>query len=347
MISPPNPSASTSGVHSGPSLLSRSDSGFIDQRFNFRPASETCWGAILAGVSAAIALQVLFMMLGAGLGLGLYSPLTEENPIATLGVGAVLIQGISAVVSLWFGGWVAGRFVSDSSAPAWLHGFSVWCAATIAGVLFVSAGAGWALSDLSKLVGGGLSAAGQPAAAMATGAGDLAEDALRQSGDTLASFGEESLASRPADANAASTVRAKREVAFALGRFFKVDASGSAADRASLVQALVTHGGMSPAAAETAVVEWTAAYEQLRADLAKAKDAAAAKARELADEAASALAVFSLCAFVGFALGAVSASWGACHGVGCARRCATRNDDQENTHNREKRTDRATLVTGS
>jgi hypothetical protein len=75
----------------------------------------------------------------------------------------VIIEGISAVFSLWFGGWIAGRFTPEGArACGWLHGFCVWAAATVAGVMIVSTGAGWALGDLSKLVGGGLSLAGKP-----------------------------------------------------------------------------------------------------------------------------------------------------------------------------------------
>src|ERR1019366_483329 len=132
---------------------------------------------IFAGLTAALALQVLFMLLGAGLGFAIYSPLTDANPIADLGTGAVIIEGISAVFSLWFGGWVAGRFAPKGTRHAgWLHGFLVWSAATVAGVLIISIGAGWALGDLSKLVGGGLSMAGKPAAALAEGAGSMVKD---------------------------------------------------------------------------------------------------------------------------------------------------------------------------
>ena len=46
------------------------------------------------------------MMLGAGLGFAIYSPLADANPIADLGKGAVIIEGISAVFSLWFGCWI-------------------------------------------------------------------------------------------------------------------------------------------------------------------------------------------------------------------------------------------------
>lgn len=284
------------------------------------------WGAILAGLSAALAFQVLFMLLGAGLGFAIYSPLTDENPIADLGTGAAIVQGISAVLSLWLGGWVAGRFTPVGvRASSWLHGLSVWCAATVAGVLFVSAGAGWALGDLSKLVGGGLSMAGKPLAAATGGAADLAKDALKQSGDTLGSFTEEALSARPAGATAASTVRAKRELAAALGRVFSPSEQTSPEERRkALVAALVEHGGMNEADAGRLVGEWTASYNRLKADLTAAKDAAALKAREAAEKAANALAIFSLCAFAGFLLGAFAATCGGCQGGQAASRCELR-----------------------
>lgn len=290
------------------------------------PGLSVCWGAILAGVTAAMALQVLFMMLGAGLGFAIYNPLTNDSPIANLGAGAVVIQGISAVLSLWFGGWVAGRFTPMSTrVTGTLHGFCVWCAATVAGVLFVSVGAGWALGDVAKLVGGGLSLAGQPAAAIAGSATDMAGDALKQSGDALASFTDEAMSSRADNANATATVRGKRELGLALARFFNPAQEASApANRTALVAVLVDQVGLSATDAERAVTDWTASYDRLKADLAAVKESAEATAREAADEAAKALSIFSLCAFLGFTLGAFAASHGARHGAECATRCEDR-----------------------
>jgi hypothetical protein len=278
------------------------------------------WGAILAGMTAALALQVLFMLLGAGLGFAIYSPLTEENPVADLGKGALVIQGISAVISLWFGGWIAGRFAPQGRrGTGWLHGFCVWCGATVAGVIVVSAGAGWLLGDLSKLIGGGLSMAGRPAAAVAGGATDLVRDAAKQSGDTLSSFVEEAVSNRRSDAPGSSGIRAKRELGQAVARLFNPAQQGdTAANRTTVVTALVEHAGMSQADAEQAVTQWTASYERLKADLTATKEAAAAKARQAADEAARALTIFSLCAFVAFLLGALGASWGGTHGARAA-----------------------------
>ncbi len=298
---------------------------------NFAPPARpsVSWGAIFAGLAAALALQVLFVLLGAGLGFAVYHPITEENPVLDLGAGAIVVQGVSAVFSLWFGGWVAGRFIPvGARATGWLHGFSVWCVATVAGLLFVSVGAGWMLGDLSKLVGGGLSLAGRPAAAMAGGATDLVRDALKQSGDALASFTDEAVGSRPANSTPAMNTRAKREVGMAVARLFNpMQQANLANNRAAVVQSLVDYAGLSPTDAARVVGEWTATYEHLKVDLTAAKNAAELKAREAADHAATALSIFSLCAFFAFVLGALAAGCGGKQGALCALKCDSRADE--------------------
>lgn len=295
------------------------------------PRSNVSWGAILAGTIAALALHVLFMMLLGGLGLAIFSPLTEANPVADFSVGAVIIHSICAIVALWFGGWVAGRFSSATTrSTGWLHGFSVWCAATVGGVTLVALGAGAMLGGISKIVGDGLTAIGQPAAEVAGSAADLAADALKQSDQTMTSFVDEAVGNLPEDGPANDGIRAKREISFAVARLFNPAKEGdTAANRAAVVTALVDHAGMSQAEADRAVMEWTATYERLQADLAEVKEVAAEKAREAADTAADALAKFSLWAFVGFLLGALAATWGGQLGAKCATRCEVTNDRGE------------------
>jgi hypothetical protein len=284
--------------------------------------SRLSWPAILGGLCAAMAMQVIFMMLGAGLGFAIYHPITSDNPVEDLGTGAIVVPGLSAVFSLWFGGWIAGRFTPVASRSSGnLHGFLVWCAATVAGVIVVSAGAGWITGDLSKLVGGGLSAAGRPAAAAVSGAADLAKEGAKSSTDTLASFVDEAVANRAPDAPRATSVRAKREVGLALARLFNpTQKEKMAENKAALLKVLVDDAGLKQADAERIVNEWTDSYNRLRADLEAAKVQAEAKAREAADKAAKVLAVFSLCAFVAFVLGAFSAACGGRHGAKCALR---------------------------
>ena len=193
--------------------------------------------------------------------------------------------------------------------------------------MFVAVGAGWALGDLSKLVGGGMAMAGKPAAALAGGATDLAKDAAKQTGDTLASFVDEAASNRGTGSAPNLSIRAKREVGLALGRLFNpLQTASMGENRTAAVKALVDYAGMSESAADRAITDWTASYDRLKADLAAAKNAAELKAREVADKAAGALAIFALCAFAGFALGALAASCGGHHGAKCALKCEGRAD---------------------
>ncbi len=280
--------------------------------------ADVSWGAIFAGLATALAMQLVFTLLGAGLGFAVYHPLTETNPVKDLAAGSVVVQGVSAVFSLWFGGWVAGRFARRHTLRAgWLHGFLVWATGTVAAVLLASAGGGWALGDLSKLVGGGLSAAGRPVAAVAGGATDLAKDALKKSTDTISSYVDEATGAQAQDpANRSRSIHAKREIGLAATRYFAgTDETARASNRAALVTALANDTGVSQADAEKTVADWSSSYDRVKADLTAAKNQAEAKAREAADEASKTLAVLSLCAFAGFVLGGLAASLGGHHGA--------------------------------
>ncbi len=277
------------------------------------------WGAIFAGTVAALALQVVLMMLGAGLGLALYNPITDENPIAELGTGAAVIQGLAAVVSLWAGGWVAGRFTGRSGLKAGcLHGFMVWCLATVAAIVVTTVGAGWALGDLSKIVGGGLSMAGKPMAAAAGGVTDLAKNSLERTGGMLGSFVDEGLSNVARGKSAADGIRGKRELSFAVTRLFTGDPAAMADNQQAVVTLLVNNQGMTEADAVKLVDGWKTSYQNLKADLQAAREKLELRAREMAEKTATTLSILSLCAFAAFVLGAVSAAMGGKHGGTCA-----------------------------
>jgi hypothetical protein len=283
------------------------------------------WPAIFAGVVAAMALQVLFMLLGAALGFAVFTPLNDPNPMTNFAAGAAVVEGISAVFSLWFGGWVAGRFTSSIHSSACLHGFVVWCSATVLGVALVSGGAAVTFSGLSKVVGGGLSMAGKPLSGMAEHAADAAKSATQHSNATISSFVDEASNSQPAGATPAANIRAKRNIGLALARLFDPSQKSNMSDNhAAAVKTLVDDAGMSQADAEKTVTDWTASYERLQAQIAEAKEQAEAKAREAADQASKDLAVLSLCAFIALVIGAISASIGGCHGARAARLCDSR-----------------------
>lgn len=302
------------------------DSRELEAPVHYRSFRSVSWPAIFAGLTAAIALQFLFLLLGAGLGFTMYSPVTDENPVAELGKGAVLIHGISAVLSLWFGGWVAGRFAPISvRSAAYLHGFLVWTSATVAGALVVSLGTGWMMGGVSKILGGGLSAMGKPVAGLTSGLGDMAKEATTRAGDTVSSFVDEALGRREANAPRGETVRAKREISTALMSLFNpLNESTRAEKRTAAIAALDNYGNMTEAEATTTLDQWMESYEAMKAELAAARAQLEAQAREAADKAAHTLAILSFGTFVAFLLGAIASALGGDHGGKCARRAAAR-----------------------
>ncbi len=285
--------------------------------------STVSWGAILIGMTAALALQVLFLMLVGGLGLAIYSPGTSDDPVANLNIGALIIHSICAIISLSLGGWVAGRFTPvRARSTGWLHGLSVWFTATVVGVILVSLGVSALLGGISKVVGGGLSTVGDSAGAVAGGTADLASYAVGQTGDTISSFVDEAVSALPDDMTEGETIRATREVGLSLARLFNpVQDGNTPANREAAVTALVEHTGMSQADANRMVTEWVATYEGLQDDLAAFKDSAAEKTREAAENAADGLATASLWSFFAFLLGALAATAGGWFGAKCATRC--------------------------
>ena len=67
------------------------------------------WGAILAGAVAALSAHLLIALFITGLGLQAINPVTDSGLGEKLSIGLGISWSISALLSLWIGGWVAGR----------------------------------------------------------------------------------------------------------------------------------------------------------------------------------------------------------------------------------------------
>ncbi len=286
--------------------------------------SRISWAAIFAGLAAAIALEALFMMLGSGLGFALYNPLSDNSTLTGLGAGAAVVQGLSAVVALWFGGWVSGRFapVNYARGTGLLHGFSVWASATVAGMILVSVGAGVAMSGLSKVAGGGLSLAGQVTESAGDAATELSSVGLMQPTEIFKSFTEEVLPTQTGGQQiAGASIRGKREVSMAVVRFYNsYDTPTMNENRAALKAALVEYGAMNEQTAENTIQGWTRSYEKFKADVTAFKQNAEMKAREAAEKTAEVLAALSIAYFVAFAIGAIAACMGGAAGARYAQK---------------------------
>ncbi|WP_200388990.1 hypothetical protein [Thiocapsa imhoffii] len=118
------------------------------------------WGAIFAGAAAGAALWLILLMLGVGLGLSAVSPWQFEGVTATtLGVSTILWLTLSHLVAAGLGGYLAGRFRTDSISASkdedyfrdTAHGFLSWAVATLVSAVLLT-------SVVGSIVGGGIQA---------------------------------------------------------------------------------------------------------------------------------------------------------------------------------------------
>ena len=121
------------------------------------------WGSILAGVTAAIAVQLLLNLLGIGVGAATINP-QQGQPGHGLAVGAAVWFVICSIISLFVGGWIAGRLAgTPNKKDGALHGFVTWALASLALFYLLSTAVG-------GLLGGAASVLGQTASLAARGA---------------------------------------------------------------------------------------------------------------------------------------------------------------------------------
>lgn len=273
----------------------------------FSDRRSPAWGAILAGAVAGLATHILLMLLLTAIGLGAADPATDANPVATFGAGTGIAWTISALLSLFVGGWIAGRCAARvHSVSGAVHGFLVWCVATIAALMLVTSGAGALIGGAARVVGQGLSALGAPLA----GAANLAEQAVEQNASMIESMVEEVTQNPRVQEAAGGVAAAQREIGQALRQLFRE--GGNLRDpqaREATLKALTT-AGVEPEQASRMVDGWISFMQQVRTQFDEAKAAAAKSAREVADKAAGAIARGALWGFIGFVFGALAASFG-------------------------------------
>lgn len=141
--------------------------GDVATRTGFRLS----WGAVLAGLVIATALQIVLTMFGTAIGLAAYDPGGEK----ALGIGTGIWAIISLLIALFLGGtttgWLAGRL---SRTGGFLHGTLLWALSTLLTLWLITRGigaiVGGTLGIVGKTLGVAGSVAGSAASAVATGA---------------------------------------------------------------------------------------------------------------------------------------------------------------------------------
>jgi len=177
-------------------------------------------GAIVAAGLVALIIELALNLLGIGLGANTINPKYGEDSATPqqLGGSAIVWVAISTLISLFVGGWLAGRFAGiPNDLDGLLHGLVTWALVTLVSVAFLTTTAGRILSGTTALIGQGLALAGATVGGVARGAAGVAQAAVQGAGN-LAQGTENALqnATQGAANAVQDAINARPEVADAL-----------------------------------------------------------------------------------------------------------------------------------
>lgn len=302
-------------------------------------AKRVSWGAILAGVTVALVTQLLLGVLGLAIGASTVDPLRENNPTQGLGIATGIWFLLTGLVSLFAGGWTAGRLASiPGTTERILHGVLAWGLATLVTFYLLTTAVGAIMGGAARALGQGASLLGQGVAAASPGLSDAVGGQLRDSGVNWDSIKDgartmlrqtgkpelqpDAVADKAKDAknDAQSTAKGTAEDPQAadanfndlLGRVYnRTSDVADAADRDALVNVVAARTGKSKEDASKVVDSWDKTYQQAREKLAQTKEVAERKAREAGDAAARGVSHAALWSFLAMLGGLATSALGA------------------------------------
>jgi hypothetical protein len=258
------------------------------------------WAAVFGGVILVVVLQLLFSLLGAGVGLGTVNTNAGSTPAAsTLGITAGLWWVLTSCIAIGVGGFVAAWFAGiEVRFDGVLHGLVTWGIATL--LTF------WLLSSaVGSIIGGGFSALGSAASATGSGLSEAAKPLAQAAGvspDMIQQQAQAYLQPTNPDPATMSPQDAQKEIATDLTTY-----ANGGADAAAAKERVI-----SIMAAQMKISHDDAAkkFDDTQARLKQTRDRAAQAAKDAADASASAASKASFGAFIVVLLGGLAAAFG-------------------------------------
>lgn len=258
------------------------------------------WAAIFGGVILVVAVQLLFSLLGVGVGLSTVNVNGGATPSASsLTTGAGLWWVISSVVALGFGGYVAAWLAGiELRWDGILHGLVTWGIATLLTIYLLS-------SAIGSLIGGGFSALGSVASTAGSGVEEAAQPLAQAAGvspDMLQQQAQAYLKPANLDLATMTPQDAQKAVVTNLATYAKggADASG-AKQRVVAIMAAQQHISADEAGKQ---------FDANEAKLKQARDQAVKTAKDAADASAAAASKTAFAGFGVLLLGAIAAAIG-------------------------------------
>ncbi len=258
------------------------------------------WGAIFGGVVLAVALQILFSLLGAGIGLDTVNVAAGSTPDgSSFGIGAGVWWVSSTIIALFAGGyaaaWLAGNEIRFDGM---LHGLVAWGITTILTLYLLS-------SAVGGLIGGGFSALSSVASASGSAVKDTAAPIAKTFGvspDMVQQQVQTYLQPTNPDPATMSPADAQKMVAQDLVTYERGGPDAPAA-RADIIT-------ISAAQMKISRAEATKKFDDTQAKIKQAEVEAKRQATIAADATASGASKASFAVFVDLLLGAIAAALG-------------------------------------
>lgn len=254
--------------------------------------SHLSWSAVIAGTLVGLMTQVTLLLLGASI--GLYSIDVEAGlqQFGGLGVGASIWWVISAIISLFVGGWLTSRFAGLQRVfDGILHGIVTWSVITVLTLTVLTNIVGGIVGGTFRAVGSVLSSAGQAAGTVLGSGGEQSPVAslVREAQDVFAQ-----VRSRGGDDAVAELTTAIQEV-------FR-DPAITSSEKQRVSSLLVQYTDMGRQEADRTVDEWSARYAQAQQ--------LGNRVLGAGEDVASALGTAALWSFFALLLGAAAAGFG-------------------------------------
>lgn len=290
-----------------------------DPSFSPRPAiiRRISWQAIFGGLIMAMAVQLLLTVLGVSIGATAINPMTQQNPGEEMGIAAGVWLIVITIISLFIGGWVAGRLSGfGRTTEGALHGLVTWGTATLITVYLLSSAVGGVLGGAGKMLGQALPAANQMAASSSGNQGGMNSmmnnsmnqgwNSILQEAQSMAQKNGTTPTGRTPDAQSGQN-QSSSQLVSALDRMFSHGENINPNDREAVVNILVTQDNMSRADANQTVDKWIQSYQQSKAQLNQT-------ARQAGQAATKGVTVAGWGSFIALVLGMLAAAWGGSRG---------------------------------
>ena len=262
--------------------------------------NRAAWGAIFAGVAAALVIQLALNVLGVGIGASALDAANPgDNPSASGFSTTAAIWSIGAgIIGAFAGGLVAGRLCgsSDASTARW-HGFVTWCASTLVVFYLLTSAIGGIIGGTFSALGSTVGAVGRGAATAVSGvAGATDGDALKAQVQRLV---------KPDDAQSAQD-----DITTYIRASISGDQATATAARDRAVDSLSKAANVSPDEARNRIGQ---AEQQAK----QAADQVKQKAQQAAEATRKGAATAGLFGFAALVLGALAGWFGG--GIGAPR----------------------------